>query len=78
MAVNGVQGESLYGNDDVVEVTQGTFPGRKDASVWLMEFYAPCAPPAATIAWGCLQPAVLLNVRACASRVDSAAQPRCH
>ena len=39
------QGEGLYGNDDVLEVTQSKFPGKKDPSVWLVEFYAPCAPP---------------------------------
>ena len=44
-----LQGESLYGNDDVLEVTQSNFPGKKDSSVWLLEFYAPCAPLAAAL-----------------------------
>ena len=44
-----LQDESLYGNDDVLEVTQSTFPGKKDSSVWLVEFYAPCAPLAAAL-----------------------------
>ena len=36
------QGESLYDNsDEVIELTQSTFPGRKDAGVWMVEFYAP-------------------------------------
>ena len=39
------QGGSLFGNDEVVELSPATFPGRKDTAIWIVKFFAPWHAP---------------------------------